>query len=190
MADEQQQQQQTNDQTQVAPPAGETPTEGQEAAPVSFDDWYKGLTPEQQGAIDDHTSSLKAALKSERDEKRGLEKRLRDLSKQAEEGSDLRAKLDQLAGETATATAKAEFYEAGHANNVTNLRLAWLAASDAGLVNPKTGDCDFEKLRTVAPELFRKQGATTVNAGSGATQVGAAKPSMNDWLRTASGMKR
>lgn len=180
----------TTDQTQDAPPTGETPAGEQGAAPINFEEWYKGLPAEQQGAVDDHIDNLRASLKSERDEKRGLERRLRELSKQAEDGSELRQKLDQLAGETQTATAKAEFYEAGHAANVANLRLAWLAANDAGLVNLKTGDCDFEKLKTVAPELFRKPGAATVNAGNGATQTGVAKPSMNDWLRAASGMKR
>jgi hypothetical protein len=37
---------------------------------------------------------------------------------------------------------------------VKNLRLAWLAAQEYGLIDAKTGEADFAKLRQMAPELF------------------------------------
>ena len=179
MADEQTQQGQ-----EQGAQDGETP-EAEAKQPVSFEEWYKGLAPDQQEAVDTHIDGLKSALKSEREERRGMERQLRDLAKKAEEGSELRAQLDKLAADQATASAKATFYEQAHGANVKNLRLAWLAASDAGLIDARTGECDFGKLKDVAPELFATKTAVTVNAGNGAAQNGVREPSMNDFLRAA-----
>lgn len=174
----------------VVAEVGETPDAATTLEPVDFDNWYKTLPTEQQGAIDDHIDNLKSALKSERDEKRTLERRLRDLSKQAEDGSELRTQLDKLTGDVQMATAQAEFFEVGHAAKISNLRLAWLAAQDAGLLNARTGDCDFVKLKELVPELFSvKPTIPTANAGNGASQQGMAKRGMNEWLRTQAGFK-
>lgn len=184
MADEQQQ---PTDAEQTG--QGETPAT--DAKPVTFEDWYKTLGPDHQEVLDTHIDGLKSALKSERDERKAVERQLRDLAKQADEGSELRSQLDRMAADAQMATAKAEFFQAGHAANVKNLRLAWLAATDAGLVDAKTGECDFGKLKQVAPELFaQKPTLGGNNAGNGATQTGAAQPSMNDWLRSAAGRTR
>ena len=166
-------------------PDGGTP-EAEAKQPVSFEEWYKGLAPEQQEVLDGHIDGLKSALKGERDGRKSLEKQLRDLARSAEEGSTLRTQLDKLAADQASATAQTAFYEAAHQANVRNLRLAWLAANDAGLVD-KTGDVDFEKLKQVAPELFAAKTLPTANAGNGAGQAGARQPSMNDFLRAARG---
>jgi len=182
MADEQQQPTDA-DQAQQ----GETPAA--DAAPVTFETVYGALTPEQQEALDGHIDGLKNALKGERDGRKALERQLRDLAKTAEQGSELRQQLDKLAADQAAATAQATFYEAAHAANVKNLRLAWLAANDAGLVD-KAGDVDFDRLKQVAPELFAAKTLPTANAGNGAGQTGARQPSMNDFLRAASGRGR
>jgi hypothetical protein len=71
---------------------------------------------------------------------------------------------------------------------VKNLRLAWLAAQEYGLIDAKTGEADFAKLRQMAPELFAVKPTPTANAGSGAKQNGVADGrNMNDWIRLASG---
>lgn len=184
MADEQQQ-----DQTQAQqPPTGETPA-GEQKQPVSFEDWYKTLEPQQQEAIDTYTDSLKSAIKTERDAKAGYEKKIRELIKQAESGSELRGELEKMANDVQVANAKAAFFDTAHAVNVRNLKLAWLAAADAGLVDMKTGECDFGKLKDVAPELFATRLAPTANAGNGAGQTGVREPSMNDFLRQAAGRR-
>ena len=183
MADDTQQQT-TQD---AAAPQGETPAA--DAKPVSFEDWYKGLAPEQQEAVDTHIDGLKSALKSEREERKTVERQLREIAKRAEEGSDLRQQLDTLATEQATANAKATFYEQAHGAGVKNLRLAWLAAADAGLVDAKSGECDFGRLKQAAPELFAPKLAAGNNAGNGAGQTGVKEPSMNDWLRAAAGRR-
>jgi len=170
---------------------GETPDAAQDKGPVSFEDWYKTLGAEQRGALDTHIDGLKSALKNERDERKTVEKQLRALAAKADEGSELRAQLDKLASDAQQATAKAEFFQAGHAANVKNLRLAWLAATDAGLIDAKTGECDFGKLKQVAPELFTVKLTPSHNAGNGATQQGVADGrSMNDFIRVASGRGR
>jgi hypothetical protein len=184
VADDTQPQPNQSEQPQGAP-TGETPVAP--AQPVSFEEWYKTLAPEQQEALDVHIDGLKTALKGERDGRKTLEKQLRDLAKNADEGSELRQQLDKLATEQALTNAKASFYEAAHAANVKNLRLAWLAAQDASLVDARTGEADLKALREVAPELFIAKPAPSVNAGNGAGQNGVREPSMNDFLRASRG---
>ena len=168
---------------------GETPE--QPAAPVTFEAVYTALAPEQRGVIDTHIGGLKSALKDERDGRKALEKQLRDLSKQAEEGSALRTQLDKMAEEQSTTSAKAMFFEQAHDAQVKNLRLAWLAAQDYGLVDARTGEADFAKLRQQAPELFVAKPVPSANAGAGAKQPGVNDGrSMNDFIRTAAGRGR
>ena len=184
MADETQQGQGQDDQ------GGETPT-GEQVQPVTFEAVYKALPETQRGAIDGHIGGLKSALLDERNGRKELEKQLRALSKQAEEGSAIRAQLDKLAEEQAGTTARAMFFEAAHDAQVKNLRLAWLAAQEYGLVDAKTGAADFAKLKNVAPELFTVKPAPQGNAGNGAKQSGVADgKNMNDWIRAASGRTR
>lgn len=182
MADETQQNDQGTQQD------GETPDAAQ---PVTFDTVYKALEPVQKGAIDGHITGLKSALADERNGRKELEKQLRALSKTAEEGSAIRAQLDKLAEEQAGTTARAMFFEAAHDAQVKNLRLAWLAAQEYGLVDAKTGEADFTKLRQMAPELFTVKPAPQGNAGNGAKQTGVADGrNMNDFIRAGAGRTR
>jgi predicted transcriptional regulator len=185
MADEVSNQQQGEGQN------GETPATPESTPPVTFDAVYGALAPEQRGVIDGHIGGLKSALKDERDGRKALEKQLRDLSKQAEEGSALRTQLDKLAEEQSTTSAKAMFFEQAHDAQVRNLRLAWLAAQEYGLVDAKTGEADFAKLRQQAPELFAPKPVPSANAGAGAKQPGVNDGrSMNDFIRAAAGRGR
>ena len=167
---------------------GETPAS--DTQPVTFETVYKALPETQRGAIDSHITGLKSALSDERNGRKELEKRLRELSKQADEGSALRAQLDKLAEEQSTTTARATFFEAAHEAQVKNLRLAWLAAQEYGLLDPKTGETDFAKLRSQAPELFAPKLTPTAHAGNGARQAGAVDGrTMNDFIRAAAGRR-
>lgn len=158
-----------------------------EAEKLTFDGWYKTLAADVQGMVDDHVDGLRSALNTERNERKGLEKRLKEIQKQADEGGDVKAQLQQLNDEMSVTAAKAAFFEAAHAADVKNLRLAWLAANDADLVDKKTGAVDFAELRKVAPELFVTKVPPPANAGNGAQQSGVTKPGMNDFLRAATG---
>ena len=173
-------------QTQAATQTGETPAAGD----LTFDGWYKTLDAPIQGVVDDHIDGLRSALTTERSERKGLEKRLREIQKQAESGQDIQAQLQQVTEGMGEANAKVAFFEAAHAANVKNLRLAWLAAQDAQLVDKKTGAVDFGELRKVAPELFVTKAIPSANQGTGSQQDGVGKPSMNDFLRAAAGRGR
>lgn len=158
-----------------------------EAEKLTFDGWYKTLAADVQGLVDDHVDGLRSALNTERGERKTLEKRLKEIQKQADEGGDVKAQLQQLNDEMSAATARASFFEAAHAADVKNLRLAWLAANDAELVDKKTGAVDFGELRKAAPELFVTKVPPPANAGTGAQQSGVTKSGMNDFLRAATG---
>ena len=188
---EQQQQQNQEEGAQQGAGAAADETSAQQQGEAekqqTFEGWYKALPADAQGLVDDHVDGLRSALNTERGERKSLEKRLKEIQKQADEGGDVKAQLQQISDEMSAATARATFFEAAHAADVKNLRLAWLAANDAGLVDKKSGAVDFAELRKVAPELFATKTLPPANAGAGARQSGVAKPGMNDFLRAATG---
>lgn len=164
--------------------AGGTP--GQQQQAPDFDTWLAGQGEETKQLLDGHVSGLKTALVSERDARKALEAQVREAAKKLEQGSEARTQLDQLATQLAGSTAQATFYDAAHGAGVANLKLAFLAARDAGLVDDK-GSCDFAKLQTQFPELFaRKQAPPPANAGNGTQQTPPAG-GMNSFIRRAAG---
>ncbi len=156
------------------------PTQG-----VNFEAWLKEpANAEIAKAYETHTQGLRSALNTERTARGDLEKQLRDLAKKAEAGSDAETKLTELANALADKSRQMQFFDAAHEAGVTNLKLAWLAARDAGLVSDK-GEVDFDKLKAGYPELFgRAVTAPPVNGGAGNAQQ-PAKVDMNDVLRQA-----
>lgn len=153
--------------------------------PASFEEWLGGQADDAKSLVTGHIGKLQNALNDERTQRRTLAKQIDDLSKQAEQGSQLRAQLEKLSGDFEGASRKAAFYEAAPAE-VTNLRLAWLVANDADLID-KDGKTNWTALKTVAPELFKRV-TPPANAGAGAKQTGVDDGrSMNAYLRAASG---
>ena len=95
--------------------------------------------------------------------------------------------LEKLTGDMGKLDQKAQFYEDAHGADVANLKLAWIAAQEYGLIG-KDGKVDFDQLREQAPELFKKKApAPPGNAGAGAHQSGATQPTMNSFIRRAAG---
>lgn len=171
MAEEQQQDAQPQDAG-----AGETP---------DFETWL-GAQPEAvQAAYAQHTSKLKNALDEERTTRKTLAKQFADLTKQAQAGADLKPQLEKLSADFAATSRQRAFYEAAP-NEITNRKLAWLAATDAGLVD-NDGECDWKALRNQAPELFGKTPLPTGHAGTGAGQSGSGGATMNDFIRRSAG---
>lgn len=161
------------------------------ATPSSFDKYIADQPDAIKELFDTHIDGLKSALDSERTGRKDLEKQLRNLSKQATEGSDLKTQLDQLAENVKQSDSRAAFYEGAHEAGVRNLKLAWVAAKEYDVLDTK-GNVDFGKLKTFVPELFTQPVKTvvaTANAGNGANQAGVAKPDMNTFLRTATGRR-
>ena len=155
------------------------------SAPASFDEWLSSQADDAKSLVTGHIGKLQNALNDERSQRRSLAKQIDDLSKQAEQGSQLRAQLEKLSGDFEGASRKAAFYEAAPAD-VTNLRLAWLVANDADLID-KDGKTNWSALKSSAPELFKRV-TPPGNAGAGAKQTGVDDGrSMNAFLRAATG---
>ena len=167
----------------AAPVGSETPPAG---APVTFDSWYATQPAEVRGMVDGHISGLKTALVSERNERSKFEKDLRDAAKKLEQGRELQSQLTGMADKLSEASTRADFYEAAHASGVSNLKLAYLVATQDDLIN-KQGRVDFDAMRKTYPELFNPaQKALVGNAGAGTNPP--AKPfDMNDFIRRAAG---
>lgn len=181
--------QQQNEQQNEQPQDGANGTQQQAAQPLNFERWIAEQPEEVRGLVDTQLDRLKTALDSERTARTSLDKQLKAISKQAGDDTALKAQIDKLAEDNREAGSKAEFYEAAHGAGVRNLRLAWVAAKEMGLM--EDGKVDFAKLKEVAPELFAVVTATpkipNAHAGAGAGQAGAARPSMNNFLRAAAG---
>ncbi|GAF82533.1 unnamed protein product, partial [marine sediment metagenome] len=111
------------------------------------------------------------------------EKDLRDVAKKLEEGSEAQKEVLKLADDVATGTRKADFYEEAHKAGVSNLKLAFLVASDEGLFD-KRGNANFDKLKEGFPELFGKKKIIDPNAGDGTGKTpDGTKAGMNEFIR-------
>lgn len=152
--------------------------------PQTFDEWLAGQPEAVKALLDEHMRGLKSALESERQRAREFQKELRAAARQMEAGSEARKQIEEMAGRLAEIDRRAQFYDAAHLAGVTNLKLAYLAAREAGLIDDEKG-CDFEKLRRAYPELFRRS-APAASAGAGTERVAPAAD-MNAFIRRAAG---
>jgi len=162
---------------------GEMPNGGGET-PLTFDSWLEGQGDDIKTLIGDHTSGLKSALQSERDQRTELAKALKDATKGLEEGSQA---LDGLSAKLETHEQQIAFYETATAAGVTNLKLAWLAARGTGAID-KRGNVNIQTLKADYPELFKKAPVPPGNGGNGTGANGLPSgEDMNAFIRTAAG---
>lgn len=168
------------------PPAGTDATGSTNV--TSFESWFETLGEPQKALVSEHTSKLKKALDSERDQLKPLKAKLSEAQAAAEKGSKLEADLTKLNDELGTWQRRAQFYEAAP-TDLANARLAWLVATTDDLFNKK-GEPDWDEIRKRAPELFVAKKIPPGNAGSGngsgSSQLSPAQ-SMNAFIRQASG---
>lgn len=159
----------------------------QQAQPenVTFEAWIATQDETVKGLLTSHTTGLKSALDSERAANKTAQTQLRDLAKKADKGSELEAALTKQADQLKTLETQSGFYDKAHAAGVRNLKLAYLAANQSGLVSER-GECDFAKLRIEYPELFLSPPAQG-NAGAGTGNVPSAGNTMNDLIRRGAG---
>jgi hypothetical protein len=150
----------------------------------TFEAYLETVPEEIKTLYATHTSGLKSALDNERNSRKLAETSLRDLAKKAEKGSELEKTLTQQADELSKLQTQSTFYDKAHAAGVRNLKLAFMAAREMGLVSDK-GDCDFAKLKTEMPELFIVN-PPPGNAGNGSAQQ-VQRTDMNNVLRGAFG---
>lgn len=157
---------------------------------LAWKPWHDALPKEAQELIATRESGLKTALDSERDARKDAEKDLRAVAKDLEEGSEAQKKVLTLADDVAEGTKKADFYEDAHKAGVSNLKLAFLVATDEGLFD-KRGNANFDKLKEGFPELFGKKRVTDSNAGDGTGGLpDGKKAGMSEFIRASSGKHR
>lgn len=169
---------------------GGTPENQQQttdAAPPTFDAWLEGQDETVRGLIDGHVAGLRSALDSERSQRKELAKALKDASKDLEEGSKAREALESLSGRLEAHEQQVAAYEVLSQAGVADLRLAYIAAREAGFVR-KDGTVNVEQLREQHPALFKARTMPQGNAGSGAGANGVPPTKdMNAFIRLASG---
>ena len=132
-----------------------------------------------------HTDGLKSALDSERENRRTLEKELREAAASAEDGSEAKQKLEEAAALTQKASAQSDFFEAAHAAGVADLRLGWLAVQEDDTLRDRYGRADFTKLKEAHPALFADAKKLPAGHASAGASSDAPKPDVNESLRTA-----
>ena len=155
--------------------------------PLAFDRWIGEQDEAVKTMLDGHTSGLKSALESERENRKKLQKELRELAGKAKEGSEAQTQLTAMADRIEAADMKADFYEEAHAAGVSNLKLAFLVAQEEELFD-RRGNVNFEQMKKDYPELFG--GRPKVTAGNAGDGTGGTQPSgqdMNSFIRAASG---
>jgi hypothetical protein len=149
----------------------------------TFEGWLAAQPDGVKALYNSHASGLKSALDTERETRKGLEKQLRDMAKKAEQGSEAQRLLTEQADKLSTLERQTSFYAEAHAAGVRNLRLAYIAATTAGLIDDK-GRADFGRMKADFPELFLSPPAARAGDGSN----GGPKPlTMNEQIRRAAG---
>lgn len=159
------------------PPGGTPAAEG--GTPETFDGWLGKQEANVKALVDAHVGGLKSALETERNDRKSITAQLKALQA---EGDPARQKqqIAELQASLAEQAARNKFAEEAVSQGVTNIRLAYLAAKDGGLVGK--ADC-WEKLKQQTPELFRKTAPTVGNAGTGSGAHPTSAPTMNQLLR-------
>ena len=151
--------------------------------------WHDALPKEAQELIATRESGLKTALDTERDARKTAETDLRAVAKKLEKGSEAQKEVLKLADTVAEGTKKSDFYEDAHKAGVSNLKLAFLVATDEGLFD-KRGNANFDKLKENFPELFGKKKVVDSSAGDGTgTLPSGQKKDMDAFIRAAAGKK-
>jgi hypothetical protein len=149
--------------------AQETATQGTATQdtqePLTFEAMMATLPEDQRTQVETHIAGMSTALKQERDERKRLERELKKVTPIAEEGTQVKQQLEQVAAAAAEEAARAAFYEQAMQAGVqrSSMRLAYLAARDAGLL-AADGVADWDAMQESYPNLFEQPGAAPVRA--------------------------
>lgn len=166
---------------------GTDPNKGKENLPEeTFETFLEKQDPKVKELYEKHTSGLRSALSTEREEKKTLSAQLKELLPKAEKGSELESKLTETVGKMEAAERRAAFAEEAIKPEIgcRNIKAAFALATADNLFDSR-GNPDWEKLKQIAPELFGKPGSTDGGAGGNNTPTS----SMNDLIRGLAGRK-
>lgn len=166
--------------------APETPASGSAPAP-SYETWLANLPADQKALVEQHTTGLRSALEKERTSAKEFQKKLGDLGKRAEKGSELERELLEAQSRLKLESDRAAFYENAPANNVkmTSTRAAYIVASSEKFIR-EDGTVDWKRMVEVYPDFFEAPKAAPPargNAGAGTGNVPGAQSNMNDFIR-------
>lgn len=164
---------------------------GEPQVPETWDAFMEDQPEPVKSLFEGHVQGLRTALDTERGQRKDLEKQLRQISSQLEEGSAAKKQLEELSASLDAATQRVAFYESAPPELV-NPKLGWLAAQEIDAFD-RRGNVNWDAVKTAFPELFKpaKQPAPPANAGSGSGGGGTPKPfDMNAALREAAGRNR
>lgn len=175
----QQQEQQGQQQEQQGQQNNQKP-----AAPAGFAEWLGQQPGEIQQLIEGEIKGLKAALEAERTQRKSYERELREAAKKLEENSAARKALEEQAEKLSLLERQAMFYDQAHVQGCVNLRLAFLAAQDAGLITA-SGDVRWEELKAKFPELFGGRPVPRGHAAEGNEQRPPSAKSIDAYIRAA-----
>jgi hypothetical protein len=171
--------------------SGEMPGEESGGTPqeLTFEAWHAGQDESVKALLDGHVRGLKSALESERSQRQELAKQIKELSKGMDEGSQARAALAGMSGKLEEFEQQLAAYDVLSAAGVSNLRLAYLAAREAGAVR-KDGTLDLEAVKGQFPELFAaKKPVPPGNAGAGANGAPTVSGGIDELIRRKAGRR-
>lgn len=155
------------------------------AETTSFESFYGGLDETAKGLIDGHITGLRSALDSERQQRNGLAKQIKELAAKAEKGSELEKQLTDASAKLELAERRATFYEDAAQPQIgcTNAKLAFILAQTENLFD-RQGRPDWAAIKSTAPELFRSS-VGSADGGAGGQKRTALD--MNAAIRRAAG---
>lgn len=185
----------------ATPPAGATPvtqttTPAAGATPeeLTWDSWLAKQPETERKQIEalhaKRVQTLEGTLTKERDERKDLEKKLREMAKTSEAGSEAQKQLTAVADQLANAEKRADFYRDALKAEVADPEGAWLIANGkADEFFDKRGSVNFDLLKKEHPGLFAQPKPTPrANVGSGTqNNDGNAAVGMNSFIRRAAG---
>lgn len=166
-------------------PGSATPP-GQSEPPPTFDAWLGSQDETVKGLIGGRFQNLESALTTERQERGNLAKQVKDLAAKAEKGSELEKQLTTMQNALQVAERRAAFNEDASRPEVgcSNPKAAYALAVADDLFD-RQGRPDWNAIKQVAPELFRKPGPG--NSDGGAGNGNTPHLTMNDIIRRAAG---
>ena len=151
--------------------------------PSKFEKWMEDQPEDVKTMFEEHVTGLRSALQSERDGRKEDLKKLRELEKQAESGSELSKQLDEMTNSMKEMELRTKFVESASGAGVkaNMIKAAYLTAKADGLVSEDK--INFDGLKTSYPDFFGSEPQPRANAAE-QNQANGGKLDMNDWVRT------
>jgi hypothetical protein len=158
----------------------------QESAPTAVDENTPFEVDKLPVNVQKHIRELRAENARERKQ---YAAELREATKNAAEGSDLKKALMEASTRADQAEQRAVFFEEASRPEIacTNAKVALAVAVAEGLFT-KRGDPDWPAIKAAAPELFGRKSTPPGHAGSGNGSP-PAQATMNDYIRAATGRR-